>query len=739
LIADCWWIGRPQSAFGDPQFTGHAMARWQRNARLLIAVFGILFAALVARQLKPRDPPPDARPLVRTDPTAVIETTGGKGQKVRWSREDVSVEYQKQLTYPDGTSKLQGVTIVTDERNGNRTFTISGKEGRVGKDDSSIALDGDVRLAGSDGMTALAEHATYSDADAVVRAPGPVHFTRGRMSGTGVGLTWDKTLDILTILDQAVVHFAPDDKGSGALAVTSGNAAFARRDKYLRFENGVHIQHGSQLIDAGSAVALLSQDDKRIETVDLREQPRITVLKPSPGALRTLAGAQMNLKYAADGESLEHTLVTGDAVIQLAADAGKQERQIAAGVIDIALAPDGSTPTALTGRDAVQLTFPPEPGSAGRTIRAASMDARGEAGKGLTRAQFAGNVQYNEREGDVTRAANAGTLDLGLKPGMSSIDQATFAQSVRFEEGRVAAMATVARYDVDKGTLALSGSERGTPVPHVVNEQIAVDAAEMDVTLAGPKLKATGDVRSELRPSSKAKAGAADNEVKMPSMLKQDQPVIVVATSLDYDGTVSKGTYTGAARLFQGDTSIKGETIVVDNKLGNLSASGGVTTTAVLDQHTKDTTDTKGTKDTTDPKKERTHSIARSKELTYDDAHLKLTYTGEAHMSGPEGDMTAERIELYLKPSGDELERAEGHGNLTLREQNRETKGEKMIYTTANETYVITGAPVKIIDQCERETVGRTLTFNKGTDSVVVDGNSQIRTQTKGGNGKCTS
>jgi lipopolysaccharide export system protein LptA len=107
-------------------------------------------------------------------------------------------------------------------------------------------------------------------------------------------------------------------------------------------------------------------------------------------------------------------------------------------------------------------------------------------------------------------------------------------------------------------------------------------------------------------------------------------------------------------------------------------------------------------------------------------------------MSGPDGDMTASRIELYLKPSGDELERAEAYDNLTLREQNRETKGSKMIYTTANETYVITGTPVKIVDQCKRETIGRTLTFNKGTDSVVVDGNSQIRTQTKGGNGNCS-
>jgi len=260
----------------------------------------------------------------------------------------------------------------------------------------------------------------------------------------------------------------------------------------------------------------------------------------------------------------------------------------------------------------------------------------------------------------------------------------------------------------------------------VVTEQIAVDAASIYVTLAGPKVKASGNVRSQLKPASKGiMPGASANDVRMPSMLKQDQPVIVVGNGLDYDGSVALGTYTGAARLFQGDTSIKGETIVNDNKAGNLSASGGVVTTTVLDEAGKD------------KKKARVPSIATSKDLKYDDATRRLTYTTNAHMNGPEGDMTAARIELYLKPSGDELDRAEAYENLTLREQNRETKGSKLIYTTGNETYVVTGAPVKILDECRRETIGKTLTFNKGADSVVVDGNAQIRTQTRGGNVKC--
>jgi hypothetical protein len=61
-----------------------------------------------------------------------------------------------------------------------------------------------------------------------------------------------------------------------------------------------------------------------------------------------------------------------------------------------------------------------------------------------------------------------------------------------------------------------------------------------------------------------------------------------------------------------------------------------------------------------------------------------------------------------------------------------------MTYTTADERYVIVGAPVKIVDPCERETTGKTLTFLKATDNIVVDGNQQTRTQTKGG-GKCAS
>jgi LPS export ABC transporter protein LptC len=217
------------------------MARWQRRARLGIAVFCVLFAALVAREYRRREPPQASPAVTRTDPGAVIETTGGNLLRFKASREDVSVTYQKQFAYPDGSSKLTGVTIVTDEKNGSRTFTITGSEGRVAKNETTIELDGNVRVAGSDGMIVATEHATYTEADSMVRAPGAVEFARGRIKGNGVGMTWSKNYDVLTILDQAVVHVAPDAKGAGGADVTSGSAAFARRDKYIRFERLVRM------------------------------------------------------------------------------------------------------------------------------------------------------------------------------------------------------------------------------------------------------------------------------------------------------------------------------------------------------------------------------------------------------------------------------------------------------------------------------------------------------------------
>ncbi len=698
------------------------MTNWQRRARLLVAVFAVGFAVMLVLTFKHRVPAAPPAANGRTDPNSVVESTTGQSVRFNRTHEDVTVAYDKQLTYKDGSTRLLGVTIVSDERSGRRTFTVTGKEGVVGQNESLITMNGDVRLAASDGLTARTEHATFDQNEEMLRAPGPIEFSRRGLSGSGVGMTYDKKQDVLVILDRASVHIV-GDKGTAGTELTAPTATVARTEKSLRFERGIKAIHAGQVTEADSAVAHLSDDEQRVERLELRGNSRITGSSTAPGELQSLGGHDMDLKYAPDGETLEHAVIMGDALLKIAGQQGSPGRQIAANLLEITLAPDGTTPIALVGREAVQLTFPAEPGIASRTIKAATLDARGEAKKGLTNALFTGEVDYREKGGPVDRIAKASTMDVALKPGLSSIEEAKFARNVRFDQEGLYAVSALGRYLLDAGTLELSGSEPGALRPHVTGEQIAVDATHVDVTLAGPRFKASGDVKSILQPP---RNDPKSKETKLPSMLKGDKPVIIIANDLDYDGAASKASYSGSAKLFQEDTSIQAATLVVDNKSGDLFASGSAVTSTMLNYGDK-----------TKMPRDRGRSIGKGADFKYEEAQRLATYTGDAHLSGPQGDMMADKIDLFLKPSGDEIDRAEAYDNVTLREQNRKTRGTRMTYTESNETYVVTGVPMTLVDQCGSETVGHKLTFVEGTDTVTVDG-GQNRTQTSGGAAKCS-
>ncbi len=128
--------------------------------------------------------------------------------------------------------------------------------------------------------------------------------------------------------------------------------------------------------------------------------------------------------------------------------------------------------------------------------------------------------------------------------------------------------------------------------------------------------------------------------------------------------------------------------------------------------------------------------MPRARNFVYQEAERRATYTGDAYLNGPQGELRSPKIELYLKPSGDEVERVEAYEAIALTEPRRKTTGDRLTYTSADEKYVVTGTPVKIVDECSGTTEGRRLTYLKGADRIVVDGSEQMRTRTQGG-AKC--
>lgn len=770
---------------------------WRKRLRFAIALFVVIFAAVVVVSLRKGRKPatPAAAAPRKLDDQAVVNNLGKGTYEVHDPRKEGKVTFRinfgNQLTYADGSSKFgNGVRVEMPDKNG-RQIIVESLDARItvppGKQVGTADFTGGVRLTTSDGIVVTSATASYNDEEQMTRIPGPLAFKKGRMTGTGVGATYDQSRRVLWLLDQARVDVVPDQKGNGAIHVTSKSAGMARAEHYMKFTGGARLDGEGHVTVADEATAFLTEDDERVTRMELRGNARMTG-KPGGSGPQDMRAKDIDLAYAEDGRTLQAAKLVENAAVQLPGEKGKPGRRIAGKVMDVALAPDGATVTNLVANENVQVDLPPDGDIPARRIRSASLLATGAPGAGIQAATFSGNVEYRENRAargklaEVDRSAKSDRMDIRTKPGFGDLEHAEFHNNVYFTDGpQTKAEAPMAVYAIAQDRLELSPGQGDTGRgPHVSDGRISVDARNIQMGLTNQKMKADTLVRSVMtpqsgkpvsRPASPAPApgargagtkptprGVAPREpanaaasqptakadsseaagVKVPSLLKQNEPVNVRSNRLDYDGVSSLATYEGNSTLWQDDTTIKADKIVIEDKTGNLRATTNVVSRMFL---TEPDDKTPGPRTATSkpatpkpaapkgvapkPAAEPTTTVAD--ELFYEDAKHRATYTGRAHMSGPSGDVTGDKIELFLAEDGGQLERAEADGNVVSRQDNRRAYGKHLTYLAKDELYTMTGSPVKLYDQTPtncRITEGTTLTFDRSLSTSTASGNS---------------
>jgi lipopolysaccharide transport protein LptA len=408
-----------------------------------------------------------------------------------------------------------------------------------------------------------------------------------------------------------------------------------------------------------------------------------------------------------------------NAQVQLPGSGGAAGRRVVGKRIDLALAPDGTTVTNLTSTERVQVDLPADGVLPARQINSDTLVAGGTPEGGLQEATFAGNVVFRETRAAqgtlaaIDRTAKSMRLVVKTKPGFGAVEQADFRGNFTFTDGeQTSAEAPHAVYQVDTERMDLSPSEDPGPAPMVSDGKIEVRARTIEFTISGRTLKADADVRSSMQPQKKPAAGGEAS--KLPSLLKQDETVNVTSNRLEYDGAASTANYMGEARLWQGnDTVIRADTITLDDKNGNLRARGKVETRMMVEHL-----------DTKTKERKRVQQIGRGDTFEYTDAARQATYTTNAYVEGPQGVVTAGRIVLFLKEKVSELEKAEAFDTVTLKEGVRLIQGSKMVYTAANDRYVVTGPPVLIIEEQPKcnEMYATVAVYDRTTGSMKADG-----------------
>jgi LPS export ABC transporter protein LptC len=720
------------------------MSSWQSRTRIGLAIFAVAVAVVVYFSIGERRSQAPPAHVQRQDPKAIAEGTGIGMQRLRQAERDFAIDCARQLSYEDGSQKMFECTITVRKSDG-RTYIVTTDEATAGKDQRERQLSGHVTLKVSDGFEMKTDRATHNQDDSIVRAPGAITFSKGGMSGSGGKATYDQTKDVLTINEQAKVNMT-DEKGQPTTDFTAGIAVLDRLQNTLTLDGQAHVLRNQQVIDADHVLTRLSDDEQIVQYIELRNNARVT----GGTSIDSMSARDIDMDYTDDGQALERVALNGGAGVVMKGSSGPG-RQIVGEALDVRLAPDGAI-VALIGRDKVRLDLPASGASPAGSISADTLDGTGEAGRGLTNTEFKGKVEYREagKRGAMDRTVRAQSLTATLAN--DAISEATFKSRVTFEDQGLSARAAEITYQPKQNKIALSGNDAGGP-PHVSVDQISIGARAIDVSLQDRQITAT-EVKTTLTPqkgTTQARDSAASG-IAIPGLLKQDQAANINANALDYRGQAGQAIYRGSATMWQGNTTIRGDTISIDQEKGNLIANGSAKSTLELDTGV---------------------STGSGNEIRYDDQKRLVTYSGtvlppttergagsagarsgapsdtrravpvrDAQLSGPQGDLRGERIEIALAKEGNKVERLEGYTGVTLKLDKRTAMGARLTYYASEERYVMSAAGatrVKVTDvqtaasgavTC-RETVGRTLTFYKSTDTISVDGNDQNRTETQ--------
>jgi LPS export ABC transporter protein LptC len=724
-----------------------------------------------------QEPAPEPRGD-RLDPKAILEGAAAVVQQVRQGQEDFELSADRTLNYDDGTSRLLGVRINVKRRSG-RDFVVTAAEAGAGKDRKTLALKGSVALQASDGFKLTTDDATYDEDSGIVTSPGKVSFTKGGLSGSGTGMTYDKNNDVLTLLADPDVTMAATE-GAAGTSFKAGAAVLDRVMDVLVLSNGGHAQRGEQTFEAQTITARLSPEEEYVRLIELRDNARVA---GGGGALDAMSAQAIDLLYLEGGDTLDRVTLTGNAAAALTGKKGEGatpggRRQLVGGVLELQLAPDGTLVHA-GGRDGIVFDLPVTDKARASSIRAKTFDANGTPGAGLTSVSFVDDVVYREEGPNAApRAARSRTLDLSLDN--DEVTSALFKGTVAFEDGDLAACAAQVRYAPQGGVLQLSGSD-ATGGPRASDERLAIAAEAIDVTLQGTRIDARGTVKTVLRPTrelrgtclprleSKAAAKKEAAESKLPRLLKEDAPINVNADRLSYTGAGGTATFLGNAMLWQGATSMRADELRLDQEKGDLLAAGSARATLFFDGK---------------------QSTGRGDVIRYEDAKRVVSYEArrpppvargagrsragapavpatppvrgtlppargatpargaapvpvgpmQAYLGGPQGELRAWRIETVLSQDAGKADRLEAYDDVTFRVDMKRASGDRLTYFAEDERYVMTGtaiAPVCFGDP-SRATTGKTLVFYRSADKVLVDGNEETRTQTKSG-GACAT
>ena len=621
-----------------------------------------------------------------------------------------------------------------------------------------------------------------------------VDFSTPQASGWAVGVQYSGKSNTLTLVSQ--IHVTMGGQNAASLFAThgtitrdprvivldhprlereSGTLQAEQAKFFLRPDNHVervlatgnlNVEAKGQQADqmrarADEAELLLTGKQDLLRTATLTGNVHVERLGAQPiqgdagRAILDFAGLnQLQKVHAADGVRLaQHASTVNPGPASASAQASEaQDFDIAAPVIDFYVAEGRRLDNARTS-GAAQITISPAQSagpsrtSAQTLITAGRFDAKFAATpKGssrLTAVHGAPDAKITDRApGLPDRVSTSQRLDATFLPegGIASIiQQGSVAYSDNQAAGRrTQAWADKALYTPADRILLLTGS------PRVAEGGMVTTAKTIRIIRTTDDALADGDVKTTYNELKEQPGGA---------LLASSSPIHVTAATMTAHNSPAIALYQGNARLWQDANIIEAPSIQFDRDRRFLVAQGTavqpvstVLMQAKLQQPEKPQNSGDGKKKgkTEEKQGEGSPVTITSARLTYADAECHAHYEGGVVAKGASFTASSSTMDVYLVPRSQSssvqllagpgrLDHMVAKGNIVVQQPGRRAEGQTLVYTAAEDKFVLTGGPPSIFDAERGKITGVSLTFFRGDDRVLVEGEarSPVVTQTR--------
>lgn len=474
---------------------------------------------------------------------------------------------------------------------------------------------------------------------------------------------------------------------------SSGTLTFAGNSmlKHAQFRNDVSFV--DQVLKLANDPNGTASREMQAEKVDVDFVPGPDGKSAIAQKALAVGNAKVNLHTVPSKGTPQTTTISGDQLLALLTPDGRAIRQLNGSgntkIVDVAK--DGSTNT--SSGDHLQVIFNVVPAKSKQQKRNASQTTQASQ---IETAIQDGHVVLTQTPQKKPGAPEPTSLTAWAQHSeYHASDQVLrLTGAPRLLQGKVLQMAaTIINYHRDSGDAAASGN-----VKAIYAQQSAQNGAQ---TAGGPTLGGDGPVH-----------------------ITADHALLRRSTNV----STFYGSASADARMWQGVNSILAPVIELTRTPQTLKAYGAPgshgpvvnanLTSAMGAKHQQSTV--------------RIHSST----LFYSDADRRGDFRGEVTAASPDGVIHGDEAEIYLTPAAKqvdgkkqsqqaELQRIVATGHIVITQPGRRGVGEKLVYTSDDGRYVLTGSPGHppyLEDAVKGRTTGATLIFNSQDDSVVVSG-----------------